>query len=54
MKDNNINNMKDMIKSKQLMLINCFKQSVIGALYLFSTAAFLAVVVITIYALAGR
>jgi hypothetical protein len=40
MKDNN---MKDMIK-----------QSVIGALYLFSIAAFLAVVVITIYALAGR
>jgi hypothetical protein len=40
MKDNN---MKDMIK-----------QSVIGALYLFSIASFLAVVVITIYALAGR
>jgi hypothetical protein len=35
--------MKDMIK-----------QSVIGALYLFSIASFLAVVVITIYALAGR
>jgi hypothetical protein len=43
MKDNNMNYMKDMIK-----------QSVIGALYLFSTAAFLAVVVITFYALAGR
>ena len=43
MKDNNMNYMKDIIK-----------QSVIGALYLFSTAAFLAAVVITFYALAGR
>jgi hypothetical protein len=43
MKENNINNMKTIIK-----------QSVIGALYLFSTAAFLAAVVITIYALAGK
>jgi len=43
MRDNNINNMKTIIK-----------QSVIGALYLFSIASFLAVVVITIYALAGR
>jgi hypothetical protein len=41
--ENNINNMKTIIK-----------QSVISALYLFSTAAFLAVVVITIYALAGK
>jgi len=43
MRDNNINNMKTIIK-----------QSIIGALYLFSTAAFLAVVVITFYALAGK
>jgi hypothetical protein len=43
MKDNNINNMKTIIK-----------QSIIGALYLFSTAVFLAVVVITFYALAGK
>jgi hypothetical protein len=36
------------------MIKNMIKQSVIGALYLFSTAAFLAAVVITFYALAGK
>jgi hypothetical protein len=33
---------------------NMIKQSVIGVLYLFSVASFGAVVVITIYALAGK
>jgi hypothetical protein len=33
---------------------NMIKQSVLGALYLFSIASFLAVVVITFYALAGK
>ena len=40
---NNSDNMKDIIK-----------QSIIGAIYMFAITAFMAVVVITLYTMAGR
>jgi len=40
---NNSDNMKDIIK-----------QSIIGALYMFAITSFMAVVVITLYTMAGR